>query len=90
MIEAIVALAIIVALLLFQRERENIRGVTRERAWERERKSLLDRIQFPERVQVEAGPYEPVEPPIDAAELAYVGQEVPEFLSVGSDESHRP
>jgi hypothetical protein len=86
MIEAVIALAIIVFLLLFQRERENVRSAVRERAWERERKSLLDRIQHPERVQVAAGTLAPIEPPIDAAELAYVGQEVPSFVNVGSDE----
>jgi hypothetical protein len=57
----------------------------RER-WEAERRSLLDRIQFPEARQVERG--EPVEHelPKDPAEMAFVGQEVPEFINVGSEE----
>jgi hypothetical protein len=48
-----------------------------------ERASLLDRIQHPEVRQSQ--PVEPVdyEPPQDAAELAHVGQEVPEFIQVG-------
>lgn len=88
MIGAIVALAIfscIVFLLLVQRERENVRNLDRERAWERERKSLLDRIQHPERLQIDALPHEPVQPPRDAAELAYVGHEVPSFVDVGEN-----
>jgi hypothetical protein len=87
MIPAIVALAIICILLLIQREREHSRWATRENAWDRERRSLSDRIQHPERAQIEPGPVEPIEPPIDAAELAYVGQEVPEFVSVGGSDA---
>ena len=51
----------------------------------RERKSLLDRIQHPERVQVEASPPVIHEPPQDLAELAMVGREVPEFIKVGEN-----
>jgi hypothetical protein len=48
-----------------------------------ERKQLLDRIQHPEIRQVEPG--EPVErdEPKDAAELAQVGQIVPDGVMVG-------
>ena len=61
----------------FKQERE---------AWATERQSLLDRIQFPEIRQIT--PSEPVihEPPKDEAELAQVGQIVPEFIQVGGDE----
>ena len=48
-----------------------------------ERAKLLDRIQFPEVRQVEAGEPTSYEAPKDEAELAYVGQEVPEFINVG-------
>lgn len=85
MLAAIVLLAIVIILLLLQRERELIRNVSRETSWQRERKSLLDRIQFPERIQVEPGPLEPVDVPIDAAELAHVGEVVPHFVNVGSE-----
>ncbi len=86
---AVCATVVIVALLVL-RDREN--DAWREivanlslRALE-ERASLLDRIQHPERVQVQGTPdgYEPPEPPPDAAELAYIGQEVPDFVSVGT------
>lgn len=47
---------------------------------------LADRIQHPERIQVVPAPdYRPPEPPTDAAELAFVGQEVPEFVQIGSN-----
>lgn len=50
-----------------------------------ERRSLMDRIQHPERIQVvPAADYRPPQPPKDEAELAFVGQMVPEFVSVGS------
>jgi hypothetical protein len=60
----------------FARERE---------AWATERASLLDRIQHPGTRQVQQA--EPVlhETPKDLAEMAHVGQEVPEFVQVGSD-----
>lgn len=66
--------------LLLSRERE----ARKEReAWEAERKSLLDRIQHPERVQIEPGEVQHYDPPKDADELAQVGLEVPEFVQVG-------
>lgn len=52
----------------------------------RERAKLLDRIQHPERVQVEPGDWETHDPPKDAAELAAVGTIVPEFVQVGGDD----
>jgi hypothetical protein len=53
---------------------------------EDERRSLLDRIQHPERQQVVAADPSTYEAPeaTDAAELAQVGQIVPEFVNVGS------
>ncbi len=69
--------------LLLARERE----VRREReSWEAERRSLLDRIQFPELHQVEPGEVVEHEPPKDASELAFVGMEVPEFINVGGED----
>ena len=55
-------------------------------AWAQERQSLLDRIQFPDVRQV--APSEPVfhEPPKDEAELAHIGQIVPEFVQVGGND----
>lgn len=50
-----------------------------------ERASLLERIQHPERVRVEAGPPVVVEVPRDAGELAMVGFEVPGHVHVGSN-----
>lgn len=52
---------------------------------EEERRSLLDRIQHPERPQVQPVEREPVEPPRDSAELAYIGQIVPDGIQVGTD-----
>jgi hypothetical protein len=56
-----------------------------ERAgWAAERRQLLERIQRPEYRPVEPGPKVAHDPPSDAQELAYVGQEVPEFVNVGT------
>lgn len=79
---ASIGFASFVLLLLF-RERE----ARREReAWESERAKLLDRIQHPEVRQVEADiEYEEHVPPKDSAELAQVGQIVPEFVQVGGE-----
>jgi hypothetical protein len=53
-----------------------------------ERRALADRIQHPDRVQVLPNPdYVPPEPPLDALEMAMVGQIVPEFVHVGTPES---
>ena len=51
-----------------------------------ERRALADRIQHPERMQVDPGERVEHEPPTDTAELAYVGREVPEFVNVGSED----
>jgi len=62
-------------------------ALTKEREeWAKERKELLDRIQFPERKPVEPGPMVEHEPPKDEAELAHIGQIVPDFVQVGGDE----
>ena len=55
-------------------------------AWAQERQSLLDRIQFPETRQVTPGPVIEHEPPKDEAELAHIGQIVPDFVQVGGDD----
>lgn len=57
-------------------------------ATSRERKSLLDRIQHPERIQVEPTPLVEHEVPQDLTELAMVGREVPEFIQVGENGAH--
>lgn len=49
-----------------------------------ERNALLDRIQHPTVRQVEARPVDPPPIPVDAAELAQIGQQVPEFVHVGT------
>lgn len=52
-----------------------------------ERAKLLDRIQHPEVRQVE--PYREAivhEPPGDPSEMAFIGQEVPEFVNVGTED----
>lgn len=78
----------ILAASAVEREREAgllERALTRAEA---ERASLLDRIQHPQRVQVQPAPdYEPVEPPHDHAELAYVGQIVPDGIQVGAPDA---
>jgi hypothetical protein len=50
-----------------------------------ERQTLLDRIQHPERPRVPVVEREPIEPPKDSAELAYVGGIVPEGIHVGTE-----
>lgn len=69
----------------------NVTRLLEQHEVERERNdmaigALLDRIQHPEVRQVQPG--EPVEhtPPADAAELAMVGLEVPDFVHVGNQE----
>lgn len=49
-----------------------------------ERQTLLDRIQHPERPRVPVVEREPIEPPKDSAELAYVGGIVPDSVQVGT------
>ena len=46
---------------------------------------LLDRIQHPEVRQVQPLPSEPVDPPKDAAEMAFLGEQVPEGYEVGHE-----
>jgi hypothetical protein len=48
-----------------------------------ERKTLADRIQHPEIRQVEPGERVEYDEPKDTAELAYVGQIVPDGIQVG-------
>lgn len=49
----------------------------------KELQRFADRIQHPEVRQVDPGPVVDVEPPKDAAEMAWVGEVVPEFVHVG-------
>jgi hypothetical protein len=89
MIYIIVAQAVILCILLLLHQREVAHW--REIVWNMsvreatERASLLDRIQHPEIRQVESS--EPIvhEQPKDLAEMAWVGQEVPEFVKVGDE-----
>lgn len=68
-----------------EREREASLLERALRRAEAERASLLDRIQHPERVQVTPVEREPIEAPRDSAELAYIGQIVPDGIQVGTD-----
>jgi hypothetical protein len=54
-----------------------------EDAHAQERAKLLDRIQFPQVRQVDAGEVVERDPPTDAGELAQVGQIVPDYVNVG-------
>ncbi len=63
--------------------------VQQQRAGE-ERRALADRIQHPERIQVQPGENPDPYIPRDAAEMAYIGQLVPEFVHVGSPNADSP
>lgn len=80
-----VALAalLLCGVLLLGRERDARMLERVLRAVERERASLLDRIQHPQIRQVE--PVEQIvhEPSNDSVELAHVGMEVPDSVPVG-------
>lgn len=90
MTAAVLALAVIVVGLLVLRERERrayLHAIMGQDAAARsERASLLDRIQHPERTQVERVDMVPMSPPKDFDELGQVGQLVPEFMHVGTPE----
>jgi hypothetical protein len=85
------AFVILILVVLHQREiahwKEIVWNMGAREA--QERTKLLDRIQHPELRQVPPGG-EMIEydPPKDAAELAQVGQVVPEFVQVGDNASH--
>jgi hypothetical protein len=69
------------------RSKEWVALLEREREKHREEVAkLLDRIQFPDVRQVQPVDSEPPEIPKDAAELAFVGLEVPTGYDVGGDE----
>lgn len=78
------ALVGLVLLLVLMRERDARRLDRFLADTARERRSLLDRIQHPERVQVQPVASEPSEAPRDSAELAHVGGIVPEFVDIGT------
>jgi len=92
---ALVALVALLALMLYRQQLSHMVAVRvsarewrdeRERILEAahaERASLLDRIQHPEYVQPAAVAYADADPPTDALELQYVGEEVPSFVHVG-------
>lgn len=78
---------LLIAALIFQAVSHRRQLETQARFAEKERRSLLERIQHPELRQLDIPEgYEPPEIPADAAELAFVGQEVPEFIHVGTKE----
>lgn len=82
---ALLILAVVIVILLIQREKDakDLAAILTSVAVERGK--LLDRIQFPEVRHVPtAGDPVVHEAPTDLDELAFVGQEVPEFVSVGS------
>ena len=78
MIAAVIILGLVIAALLVLRDRER-------QAYEQTTRSLLDRIQHPEIRQVQPFPSEPVDPPKDAAEMAFLGEQVPEGYEVGHE-----
>lgn len=86
MIWAVVALTIIILGLLFLIDRLIVDAGRERERHESVVKGLLDRIQFPEVRQVEPGPVAQREPPADTAELAFIGEEVPHYVKVGSED----
>jgi hypothetical protein len=82
------AVVLLIVVIFYQRELSHWKEIV----WNmgvreiEERAKLLDRIQHPERVQVEPGDWETPDPPKDAAELAAVGTIVPEFVQVGGED----
>ena len=88
----VISILLLVALIALQflhmRERDQMRVEQNlERAAvAKERAQLLERIQRPEVRQVEPGEIQEMIPPKDVAEMAYVGEIVPEFIQVGGDE----
>jgi hypothetical protein len=88
MLYVTLALLGIVILLTVLRERDARQFERLLAATAAERRSLLDRIQHPERAQVAPVEREPIEPPRDSAELAYVGQIVPEGVHVGASDGN--
>ncbi len=80
----IVILLLLVVALVALRERDARQLERILTAAATERRSLLDRIQHPERRQVEPVVREPVEPPRDAAEMSLIGQIVPDGVQVGT------
>lgn len=78
------ALLLIALLVEHRNHRHEVDQILAETSHERQK--LLDRIQHPEVRQIEPIPQDPPEPPADAAELAFVGQEVPEFINVGGSD----
>ncbi len=77
-IAAILAGALVLQYILNARERSHLIAT-----YNHELAKLADRIQHPEIRQVEPGPMIEHEPPKDEAELAHIGQIVPEFVNVG-------
>ena len=83
---ALLALVALLALALYRQPASFLNQIAAERAeWARERASLLDRVQHPEIRQIEPVAHAPVDPPRDPAELAHIGQIVPEFVHVGDN-----
>ncbi len=81
-IAGILAFVLIVQYVLNARERKDLIAVH-----EKQLASFADRIQHPEIRQVEPGPTVEYETPRDEAELAQVGQIVPDFVQVGETDA---
>ncbi len=77
-VASILAAGIVLQYVLNARERSHLIAT-----YNHELAKLADRIQHPEIRQVEPGPMIEHEPPKDEAELAHIGQIVPEFVRVG-------
>ena len=85
----LIALTVLFVLVLYRMTLNH--QVTVDKILERgrlERSILLDRIQHPHIRPVETSIFQATEPPRDAAELAWVGMEVPDHVHVGTEESN--
>lgn len=73
---------------MFQRERDKWMALlsTEREAHRKERQELLNRIAYPERLVVDGSPVEHSPEPMtkEDQELAFVGREVPDGVSLGS------
>ena len=86
MIAAVICLSVLVLAVLASWGRMAERWATEREMLLGQLNKMADRIQHPEARQVEPGEIVEHEPPKDTAELAHVGQIVPEFIQVGSED----
>ncbi len=77
-VACILAGALVLQYILNARERSHLIAT-----YNHELAKMADRIQHPEVRQIEPGLQVEHEPPKDEAELAHIGQIVPEFVRVG-------